>query len=295
MKIKLLSLIVTFTLSISVFSQDISFESSEGFVLGDINNQQGWTSYGSATPNNAAIINTTSTLGTNSANVLATNTINDGGIKKNVNGFAKTEFSFDFKISAIDESDYFMAVRDNSNTILGAFVIDYEQGNVAIYDGIMDDVTETSIDVSPNVWYNFKMIVNMGTHTVQYFVNNISVGSKNFLTSASGFQVIDFAFDDYDSGFSVDNIKISNADNLSTSEISQDKKVHIYPNPTSDFLHVSTTENIKSLEVYDLLGKLVLKDTSGKNQISVSFLNTGTYIIKVNTNHSAFTTKFTKK
>ncbi|WP_390882271.1 hypothetical protein [Chryseobacterium indoltheticum] len=29
--------------------------------------------------------------------------------------------------------------------------------------------------------------------------------------------------------------------------------------------------------------------------MSVSFLHTGTYIIKVNTNHSAFTTKFTKK
>ncbi|AZB28333.1 T9SS type A sorting domain-containing protein [Chryseobacterium balustinum] len=295
MKIKLLSLVLTFTLSISVFSQDISFESSEGYVLGDINNQQGWTSYGSATPNTATIINTTSTLGTNSANVLATNTINDGGIKKNVNGFAKTELSFDFKISAIDESDYFMSVRDNSNTILGAFVIDYEQGNVAIYDGIMDDVTETSIDVSPNVWYNFKMIVNTTTHTVEYFVNNTSLGSKNFLTTTTGFQIIDFAFDDYDSGFTVDNIKISNADNLSTSEIAQDKKINIYPNPTSDFLHVPTTENIKSLEVYDLSGKVVLKDTSGKNQISVSFLNKGMYIIKITTNHSVFSTKFSKK
>jgi len=295
MKIKLLSLILTFTSSISVYSQNISFESSEGFVLGNIDSQQGWTSYGSATANTATIINTTSTLGTNSANVLATNTINDGGIRKNVNGFVKTEFSFDFKISDIGESDYSMYVSDNSNTILGAFVIDYEQGNVAIYDGIMDDVTETSIDVSPNVWYNFKMIVDMATHTVQYFVNNTSVGTKDFLTTVTGFQAIDFAFDDYDSGFTVDNIKILNADNLSTSELSQDNKVHIYPNPTSDFLHIPTAENIKSVEVYDLSGKLVLKDTSGKKQIPVSFLNRGMYIIKIITSHSVFTTKFSKK
>ena len=139
------------------------------------------------------------------------------------------------------------------------------------------------------------MIVNMATHTVQYFVNNISVGSKNFLTSATGFQVIDFAFDDYDSGFTVDNIKILNADNLSTSEIVHNNKVHIYPNPTTDLLHIPTIENIKSVEVYDTTGKLVLKDTSGKNRISVSFLNKGLYVIKITTNHSAFTTKFSKK
>jgi len=58
---------------------------------------------------------------------------------------------------------------------------------------------------------------------------------------------------------------------------------------------IPTIENIKSVEVYDTTGKLVLKDTSGKNRISVSFLNKGLYVIKIATNHSAFTTKFSKK
>ncbi len=295
MKFKLLFTALSLGLSLAASGQNISFESAEGYTLGEINNQQGWSYYGTTTPNTATIINTTSTLGTNSANVLGTNSFDDGGIRKNVVGFNKTEFSFDYKISALDESDYFMAVRDNSNTILAAFVINYEQGNVAIYDGIIDDAIETSIDVTPNTWYNFKMVVDMTNHSVQYFLNNTSLGSKNFLTTTTGFQVIDFAYDDFDSGFTVDNIKILNADNLSTAEISQVNHLNVYPNPTTDYLHILTKENIEDVEIYDLSGKLVIRDRSGKNEISVSFLKTATYIIKVKTKQSTFSAKFSKK
>lgn len=69
MKFKLLFTALSLALNLTAYGQNISFESAEGYTLGEINNQQGWIYYGTTTPNTATIINTTSTLGTNSANV----------------------------------------------------------------------------------------------------------------------------------------------------------------------------------------------------------------------------------
>lgn len=139
MNIKLFSSLAII-LSVFAFSQNISFETSEGYTLGNINNQQGWSYWGSLTPSTAMVVNTTATAGSNSVNVISNNSTNDGGIMKNVIGFNKTEYSFDYKISAIDGSDYYMAVQDNNNTVLAGFSIDYEQGNVSIYDGILGEM-----------------------------------------------------------------------------------------------------------------------------------------------------------
>lgn len=295
MKIKLLSTILTIILSLSAFGQNISFESSEGYTLGDINNQQGWSYWGGVTPNTAMVVNTTSTLGANSVNVTSNNSTNDGGIMKNVIGFSKTDYSFDYKISGIDGSDYYMAVQDNNNTVLAGFSIDYEQGNVSIYDGILDDGVPTSLNLSPNTWYNFKMIVNMVSNSVEYFVNNTSLGSKNFLTGTTGFNVINFVYDDFGSGFTLDNIKILDANLLSISENIKNSPIDIYPNPTSDFVNIKINENIESVEIFDSSGKLISKDSSGREQISVSFLQNGLYILKVKTKNSTYTKKINKK
>ncbi|WP_102981274.1 T9SS type A sorting domain-containing protein [Chryseobacterium scophthalmum] len=290
-----LHLILIMAISSLAFGQNISFETSEGYTLSDINNQQGWSYWGGVTPNTAVVVNTTSTLGSNSVNVISNNSTNDGGIMKNVIGFTKTEYSFDYKISGIDGSDYYMAVQDNNNTVLAGFSIDYEQGNVSIYDGILDDGVPTSINLSPNTWYNFKMIVNMASHSVEYFINNSSLGSKNFLTTATGFNVINFVYDDFGSGFSLDNIKILNASNLSVSENVKNSPIDIYPNPTSDFINIKIRENIESVEILDSSGKLVLNDSSGRKQVSVSFLQNGLYVLKIKTKNSTYTKKFNKK
>lgn len=70
-------------------------------------------------------------------------------------------------------------------------------------------------------------------------------------------------------------------------------ELKIYPNPVSDFLNITTSLSFNSYEVYDVLGKVVLKVTGMKsNQIDVSKLNKGIYFIKLD---DKFVNKFIKE
>ncbi len=296
MQKKVFSLLLTSAFCIGAYSQNISFETSEGYVLGDLNNQQNWTYWGGLSPDTGMVINTASTSGSNSVYVSSNDTTEDCGIRRNITGFNRTEYSFDYKIDDVDGSDYFMIIRDNNDNIVAAFVIDYSDGNLSIYDGTIDDTSNTSTDITPNVWYNFKIVIDMTAKTAAYFVNNVSVGTKNFLPSITSVNIIDFAYDDYGTGFTVDNIKLLNADLLSTSDVkNSNEQLSIYPNPVSDFIHIKTQDTIRSVEITDAAGRLVLKDSSGRSQLSVAALQQGLYLVKVYTAGSIFTKKFIKK
>ncbi|MDG4946043.1 T9SS type A sorting domain-containing protein [Weeksellaceae bacterium KMM 9713] len=56
-----------------------------------------------------------------------------------------------------------------------------------------------------------------------------------------------------------------------------------YPVPTKDLLHIKSETNLKSIEVYNLIGQKVLtRNAEGKNiQIDISKLKSGAYIIKL--------------
>ena len=54
----------------------------------------------------------------------------------------------------------------------------------------------------------------------------------------------------------------------------------IYPNPTSDIVHIDTNIQYNSIELYDILGKRIfsIKNT---NNIDVSKLKSGLYLFKI--------------
>lgn len=58
-----------------------------------------------------------------------------------------------------------------------------------------------------------------------------------------------------------------------------------YPVPTKDLLYIKSESNLKSIEVYNLIGQKVLtRYADGKNiQIDISQLKSGAYIIKLST------------
>lgn len=292
---KILSLSLTNLFCFLVFSQNISFEASEGYVLGEINNQQGWNYVGSAVLGTGNVSNNISTIGANSLNLVSNNTMNDGGVKKNIVGFNVTEYSFDYKIENIDGSDYFMVMRDNNNSILGAFAIEYENGNLSIYDGILDDVDPTNINILPNVWYQFKMIINKTNNTVQYYINNTLLGNKSILNSTTNPEIIDFSYDDFGTGFTVDNIQILNFEVLSTLDYDLDLNINIYPNPTSNYINIKSPNKLNSIEVYDSSGKLILSDFSGRKILDISSLQNGLYFLKIKTKNQIISRSIIKK
>ena len=63
----------------------------------------------------------------------------------------------------------------------------------------------------------------------------------------------------------------------------------IYPNPATEIVNVSSKENIASIKVYSMLGRLVSQSYNSKN-ISVNSLPAGIYLIKVDDkNNNSYT------
>lgn len=74
---------------------------------------------------------------------------------------------------------------------------------------------------------------------------------------------------------------------------SKKNQIKIYPNPSSDFVKIENVENIKTIRIFDMTGKLV-KQTSSK-EIDVQNFAKGEYIINVYSGNEIISRKFIKK
>ena len=70
-------------------------------------------------------------------------------------------------------------------------------------------------------------------------------------------------------------------------------KISFYPNPVKETIYISNLK-ISQFEIFDLLGKLVSKGNS-ENQINVSFLSKGVYILKLKDGKNTINQKFVKE
>ena len=74
--------------------------------------------------------------------------------------------------------------------------------------------------------------------------------------------------------------------------------VNIYPNPTSSILNLKVNnQQIKEVKIYNLMGKEVVKKSSRESKIeniNISQLSTGMYLIQIKTDVSTFTKKIMK-
>ncbi|MBC8644413.1 T9SS type A sorting domain-containing protein [Flavobacterium lindanitolerans] len=71
----------------------------------------------------------------------------------------------------------------------------------------------------------------------------------------------------------------------------------VYPNPVKDRLHLSYTENMSDVAIFNLLGQQVLskKINATESQIDMSTLAGGTYLVKVNVGNQVKTLKIVKE
>ncbi|MBS1650621.1 MAG: T9SS type A sorting domain-containing protein [Bacteroidetes bacterium] len=86
----------------------------------------------------------------------------------------------------------------------------------------------------------------------------------------------------------------------SVKELSQQTlQTFIYPNPAKNNIRLRTTDNshILSIEVYDLIGQLKLKqqNVNPENEIDISVLSTGQYILRIQTERNNYNNRFTKE
>ncbi|CAM3822165.1 MULTISPECIES: M4 family metallopeptidase [Flavobacterium] len=85
--------------------------------------------------------------------------------------------------------------------------------------------------------------------------------------------------------------------NLSTiTEVQETISFSMYPNPVKgDYLNVISNDGMKDYKVYNLVGQLVLQGQIKNDQVNVSSLNSGVYVIELNTYKEKITKKFIKE
>jgi len=88
---------------------------------------------------------------------------------------------------------------------------------------------------------------------------------------------IDMLFTSFGSGLLYfENVLITN-----TSEPHADFPVNISPNPTNNYLNITTDEPLTQIEIYDISGKQVAAYDGRQTQISIQDLSSGIYMIRL--------------
>lgn len=91
----------------------------------------------------------------------------------------------------------------------------------------------------------------------------------------------------------VDSVNIRKDDPLALDEQFLQKDVTIYPNPTSDLIHFSSTD-LKQVAIYNTAGTLIYSQEKS-NPISMNRFEQGIYLVQMTTNNGQISTKRVQK
>jgi hypothetical protein len=92
----------------------------------------------------------------------------------------------------------------------------------------------------------------------------------------------------YGNNLFIDDVNTSTASTTGINNMSYN--LSIYPNPAKDILTIKGS--YRSVDVFDILGNLVLSSEATKN-INVSKLSSGVYMLNINTENGVSTQKIT--
>jgi YVTN family beta-propeller protein len=173
-----------------------------------------------------------------------------------------------------------------------------EPSNITIIDGASTGVIgELSVGMWPCAFiydpdHNKMYCADSGSHDVTVIcgegdsvITMINVGTCPVALAHNPIQNRTYVANYYSSSISVIRDSLTGIEELiqSTSPFSLD----IYPNPIKELLTIHASTALRSVNVYDICGKLVRTETMTKSEntpaISVKNLSAGVYFVKVNT------------
>ena len=207
------------------------------------------------------------------ANNLANNTSTIGGVCI-TNGYARARFKN-------------CIIYGNANLDLGSGTIDQltktavglnSSSIAATYSVNPQFVSSTDFRLSPSSPY-----INVGNNSL----STTTLDLNNATRINNG--VIDLGAYEYGN-------TTPSCIELSTTDIRNgSSQISIYPNPVKDILNIKTEQKLKSLEIFDMNGRLIQSIFSPQKQVNVSELVKGTYIIKIISEKESITEKFIKQ
>ena len=297
-KILMLSALGLLTMGTIKAQTTVSFESSEGFTLGNINGQNGWvtTSYTETEGGptlyvaNQVISNALFSQGSQSLKIDEETDFSGqsnaimGAFYDFATPLNSTHYSVsaDFNASALQGSNFQLGIAGTANYV-ALFQFDYQGGFIATTVGAQGPAFAAVPNKTwtANTWYNLKIEIN-GTEA-KYYIDN-ALAYTGVAISSEQFAHMRFTHDNF-GGFSyVDNIVVTDLSSASTK--TEDKFAYsVYPNPFTDIINVAMEDKlIQGAHLTDMNGRVVKTfNISGVStaQLNASDLAAGAYLLNV--------------
>lgn len=285
-------------------AQSISFESSEGYSLGNINAQSSWVTTGCGTGcfvANQVVSTEQAYAGTNSLKITqesayGTQSSLSVGAFYSLSSPLSTQYSASARYyiaqqAGANDSDFGMYLV-GSTSYIAMLRFSFDGKLYTVESGNWTEIVGVTWTVS--TWQNVQITVNGSV--VSYYLNGTLI-KTGATVSAENFQQIRFVNDNYGGSAYVDSISIQNTLSANSNELVDFK---LYPNPVKDIVTVEVGNNvaISKLTLTDINGRIVKEwKIQDKNlvQVSVSDLNSGVYFASVETNEGNVVRKIVKE
>ena len=220
-------------------------------------------------------------------------------------GAAQRTLAFWAKLNPVPTAPGFYSSTDligygvfNNKTTFGFYTISNE---LTFYVGNSNDDFSLDItnSVNANGWIHMattydgsttRTYINgvlVVTYAVSLFTNTIDSGYKLSFGKRGGENITGFSTNGLIDDLKIYNLALTNAQvtqlfngTLSNSNFQTNNLTFsLYPNPATNLVIIDLETALKSVELYSLLGQKVL--TSDKNQVDVSSLSKGMYMVRV--------------
>lgn len=304
---KKIYIIATLSVASLAFSQNsISFEAAEGYALGDINEQKGWTvsEKSDGFIKKQVITNELASQGSFSFKNAYESDFGEQfmpiiGAEKSFASpldYKDTTISYDFLANMQGKSDFEFAVYaiDKENQAFDTlFALGFDnRGYIYLFPKKnFEGFTYATPTWKVNQWYNIKIVISETNY--KFYLDNVEIynGENDGKANIVG---INMLHNNYKGDAYYDNFKINDVD-LATFEAQQSNILKIYPNPAKDFVTIENKEKIASYSIFSMAGQKVL-DGATESRINVQALPKGQYLVKVTTaDNKVYTTKLIKQ
>jgi len=146
-------------------------------------------------------------------------------------------------------------------------------GQVIITNSLEDTISLTNFTLdTTSVYQYFEFDLDQTTNatpdSIEITFTNVEYG---FGCTGLTLNVCNFLYlDDIQLSFTIGNTPIDLSSEL----------IKLYPNPSSEYIHLDTDENEFHIKVYDMKGELLLTDKNNK-RLNVKEFSTGLYFVKI--------------
>ena len=193
------------------------------------------------------------------------------GVYNYVSGtsYLPTNTDFTYTDFSSNPSEFFSGIVSNAQQL--------PNGNILVCEGAESYFFE--LDANENKVWEYRNPVNNNNGTISNQFDPPPIGSPTFRAVKYPPNYPAFTGRDLTPGLSIEgNPNLAPCNNLSVPNF-EDNTVSLYPNPTSNMVYIKTLRPIDKVEVYDIIGNIILITES--REIDLSNYSEGIYFFKI--------------